>query len=812
MSDLFHYFQALQNTSGDALIGYFWRALNGETVQDIYADENSTPIVSVSGKDNLAKTDSDGNVSFYITPGTYNIEIYGPDGTSFYKRVPNVAMTSTQGPVGPKGDPGAAGNVASTLAELKAALTTNDTMIYDHATFKWTTGDYTGQADDVNIIQSDLAAISTGAWVRQSAASIQAADGNTVQENLDHGGYLSYTGLQGTRTTDFWIKNQGLDLSADTRVDTSGATDSYAGLAAGLTAAAASYARLPKGNYKLGTGLVWPSEGLVLEGQGYDSALIVDADNLVILTAAALAGKLELNNLRLVGDKTATSSADGIGLKITDVDDISLDQIWYEGFGNAGLFLQNAGLTSSNSRAFLDRLRMTDMANALGSGSENAALNIYGMWDKVSIGDLIVEAAALNPAMHGFNISQLGTLNAYWRDLMIARIRVYGSGKCGISLDNENPTSDLQSGIVKIGQLHVENCGYEGFKSKNVDIIQIGLGTAINCETAGGEVPGNLQGSFYFNGANDVQANLVVWNGGTDAVRLTGRSAGTTAGVGRARYNLNIESHGCANGAALAITQQVYGVDARIASYDDKIGLDIHTSPTFDGPLDIKVSPIIKRATTSGVNISGAAGNTVGPVILENPIITECQAFGIVANYCDELHINGGKITDNGQGGVSKSGVRVGNTAYLSLGGALRSANVAGTTQDYGLSLGSGNGTIVLGDAIDFSGNATGSVLYVAPTKIRGRAVGWMEATSASYDPPSLAAGASTPLQTITIVGAELGDEVSVSWSADLLGAEIKAFVAATSGIRWWITNQNGANPLDLAAGTAKFRVTKRQG
>ena len=71
-----------------------------------------------------------------------------------------------------KGDPGAAGNVAATLAQLKAAAVTNDTMIFDRVTFKWVLGNFTGKADNLNVVQSDHAAITVGAWLRQDGDKI----------------------------------------------------------------------------------------------------------------------------------------------------------------------------------------------------------------------------------------------------------------------------------------------------------------------------------------------------------------------------------------------------------------------------------------------------------------------------------------------------------------------------------------------------------------------------------------------------------------------------------------------------------------
>jgi hypothetical protein len=93
---MFHYFNAITNVRGDALIGYFVKAVDtvsGDAAA-IYADESATPIISVSGVDNAAEVDSDGNVSFYIEGGEYHLDIYGTDATSLIKRISNVPMSS----------------------------------------------------------------------------------------------------------------------------------------------------------------------------------------------------------------------------------------------------------------------------------------------------------------------------------------------------------------------------------------------------------------------------------------------------------------------------------------------------------------------------------------------------------------------------------------------------------------------------------------------------------------------------------------------------------------------------------------------
>lgn len=92
---MYHYTNAARNTHGEVLTGFFVRAVNAatNTGASLYADENLTPIVSVSGIADAALVDSDGNIDFYVGSGTYHLDYYAPDGTSLIKRVRNVPMT-----------------------------------------------------------------------------------------------------------------------------------------------------------------------------------------------------------------------------------------------------------------------------------------------------------------------------------------------------------------------------------------------------------------------------------------------------------------------------------------------------------------------------------------------------------------------------------------------------------------------------------------------------------------------------------------------------------------------------------------------
>jgi len=79
---------------------------------------------------------------------------------------------------------------------------------------------------------------------------------------------------------------------------------------------------------------------------------------------------------------------------------------------------------------------------------------------------------------------------------------------------------------------------------------------------------------------------------------------------------------------------------------------------------------------------------------------------------------------------------------------------------------------------------------------------------SASYDPPNLAAGATTTT-TVTVTGAALGDLAMAAFSSDLSGLTINADVSAANTVRVRLTNPT-AGAIDLPAGTLYARAWKR--
>lgn len=214
-----HFFEAITNTAGDSLIGYFARVINRTTQNTVTlsSDENGTPIVVVSGVENMAKTDENGNLSLYVEPGTYHLDIYAPNTTSRLYQVRDVAMNSTKGDKGDAGDTGDVGPsdaTFSTLAALKAinpatypsprlaAASGSDGGVVN-GLFTYQTGNFTGRAD---VVQVNGIALTTGALVRQPANAIAFDPARTVRDRLNLSVYVTDTrfagGAKGDGTSD----------------------------------------------------------------------------------------------------------------------------------------------------------------------------------------------------------------------------------------------------------------------------------------------------------------------------------------------------------------------------------------------------------------------------------------------------------------------------------------------------------------------------------------------------------------------------------------------------------------------------------
>lgn len=139
------------------------------TAEDILGRDVLRPLYGYG-----APTNNIGLIGQTYTDKNEPVTLYGPKTASGW----GVGVT-LQGGDGQDGAPGPAGNVAGTLDQLKAAPTTNRTMIaaYDGSgsTMTWTLGDFTAQNTQrpQDYVQGNGIPLTTGAWVRQGAESLR---------------------------------------------------------------------------------------------------------------------------------------------------------------------------------------------------------------------------------------------------------------------------------------------------------------------------------------------------------------------------------------------------------------------------------------------------------------------------------------------------------------------------------------------------------------------------------------------------------------------------------------------------------------
>lgn len=98
---MFHFLETVTNTRGDSLPNWQIEVVqldDGETVVPIYADENETPIATVSGIANRALSDANGNYDFYVANGTYSLRFYDSAGV-FQRTVRYLPMYGAPDPI-----------------------------------------------------------------------------------------------------------------------------------------------------------------------------------------------------------------------------------------------------------------------------------------------------------------------------------------------------------------------------------------------------------------------------------------------------------------------------------------------------------------------------------------------------------------------------------------------------------------------------------------------------------------------------------------------------------------------------------------
>lgn len=219
-------------------------------------------------------------------------------------------------------------------------------------------------------------------------------------------------------------------------------------------------------------------------------------------------------------------------------------------------------------------------------------------------------------------------------------------------------------------------------------------------------------------------------------------------------------------------------------------------------------SPSSSNAWTQPIQVHGLSGGIKYVVIEDNvleslTVTGDNGAMSLIATDAngtvDYVKIGGNSLRDIGTPSASYQ-YGIGINAYVD--------NVVNTKPNtvenyfYGVRTLTNSGpTLERLDDQNWIGN-TNNELFSVPMSLYGR---FLEG-SKTYDPPSLAGGASTYATDITVTGATLGSTVDVSFSLDNAGIIFTGYVRVANSVRVYMENKTGG-AVDLASGTLKAKV-----
>lgn len=179
---MFHFFEAIQNKSGDALPGYLVKLFDASgNLVPLYSDNAGTPIVNVSAIADTAVVDANGNVSLFVDYGTYDIGIYSPSGSQIQvvNDVPMGGITITLANGAAVSDRTALAGVLTPVAGQLASLTESGregTFVFDSSNFVTKFGaplTTIDPAQGIYVAPSTDTTGASGAWVRKFSGPIE---------------------------------------------------------------------------------------------------------------------------------------------------------------------------------------------------------------------------------------------------------------------------------------------------------------------------------------------------------------------------------------------------------------------------------------------------------------------------------------------------------------------------------------------------------------------------------------------------------------------------------------------------------------
>lgn len=245
------------------------------------------------------------------------------------------------------------------------------------------------------------------------------------------------------------------------------------------------------------------------------------------------------------------------------------------------------------------------------------------------------------------------------------------------------------------------------------------------------------------------------------------------------------------SGGGFGIAQDTFSTDALVIGnwiQSNYAGLDSDGVPLTGieswGAKAKIIGNTVRGMGGSGIFVAGKNSVVSGNVCQGNNLYAAIPAGGIVLGNYDSTY----------------------NASFsLVTGNVCNDEAGAGGTQSYGIITAAGVTEVVIADN-QLMNNKLGPISAGSTPGITW--YGRNFSASATWDPTSISSGASTSTS-FTCSGAEMGFLATASFSLDLQGLTISAYVNATNSVTVVLTNNTGS-PVDLGSGTVRVLVTER--
>jgi len=387
-----------------------------------------------------------------------------------------------------------------------------------------------------------------------------------------------------------------------------------------------------------------------------------------------------------------------------------------------------------------------------------------------------------------------GAVGCMIADMTLQNVQTAGTATAGAGIRLQN------SSYCVISNVRTTNC-YDGVWSTNSNFGRF-LGLVVNGFVGAGiRLDSGFDSRFY---DFTISGNSI----GSSAIRITGFNDEHMfiGGVcSSSTYALNVDS------AAYAVSQRPEFCKFINVSFDSCLTglvLDRCTDMVFEGCF-------ISNRPNEGAIIGGTA-------ITESITFSNCTFFNNGGNgltigaNARNTRVTGCNFIDNSVTTPSTAhGAVVTDTAtnFSFINNVFKNGWGGGGTQNFGLYISGAscnNFVVAYNDCTAATGNTIVNNSTGATQIIQGNMGSSYELNgSAVYDPPNLPNG-DGGTTAVTVTGAALGDYVTgVSFSLDLQGITLTAWVSAANTVNVRFQNETGG-AIDLASGTLRARVAKK--